>query len=95
MAKDPRHVTSHCPITSMTSLSSLFSELPVALRFPLLLTSTGPRRLSKWAEGEEGEGEDAEELEALLGGYLERKLDPAGPGVAAKLGSPPGCIAPG
>ena len=67
----------------------------MALRFPPFLTSTVPRRLLKWAEGEEGDGEDEEELEALPGGYLERKLDPAGPGVAAEPGSPSGCIAPG
>ncbi len=75
----------------MTSSSS--SELLALLRFPPF-TSTGPRLPSDRAEGEKEEGEDEDELEAAVRGYWERKLAPAGPGVAAEPGSPPGSIDP-
>lgn len=75
----------------MTSASS--SELQALLISPPF-TSTGPRWPSDRAVGEKEEGEDEHELEAEVGGYWERKLAPAGPGVAAGPGSPPGSIAP-
>lgn len=72
----------------MTSASS--SELLISPPF----TSTGPRWPSDRAVGEKEEGEDEHELEAEVGGYWERKLAPAGPGVAAGPGNPPGSMAP-
>lgn len=63
------------------------------LTFPPF-TSTVARWPSDRAEEEKEEGEDEEELEAAVGGYCERKLAPAGPGVAAGPGSPPGGIDP-
>lgn len=61
------------------------------LTFPLF-TSTGPRWPSDRAEGEKEEGEDEEELHAAVGGYWDKKLAPAGPGVAAGPDTPPGSI---
>lgn len=75
----------------MTSSSS--SELLALLTLPPF-TSTVPRWPSDRAEGEKEEGDDEDELEAAVGGYWERKLAPAGPGVAAVPGRPPGCIDP-
>ena len=80
----------HCPLTSITSSSSS-SELLALLTF-LPSTSTVPRRPSP--EGEKEEGEEEEELEAAVDGNWERKLAPAGPGVAAGPGSPPGIMDP-
>jgi len=79
----------HCPLTSITSSSELLALLSF-----LPFISTGPRWPSDRAEGEKEEGDDEEELEAAVGGYWERKLAPAGPGVAAGPGSPPGSIDP-
>lgn len=84
--------TCHCPLTSITSSSSS-SELLALPTFPPF-TSSALLWPSDRAEGEKEEGEDEEELEALVGGYWERKLAPAGPGVAAGPGSPPGSIEP-
>lgn len=51
---------------------------------------------SECADGEKDEGDDEEEeeLELAVEVYCERKLAPAGPGVAAGPGSPPGSIDP-
>lgn len=75
----------------MTSLSS--SELLALLIFPPF-TSTVPRWPSDRTEGEKDEGEDEHELEAEVAGNWDRKLAPAGPGVAAGPGNPPGSMDP-